>query len=92
MKLSDRLSLATPDLREDVEECRRRIEAQGLEFLVLDQTRPDVGLPVARVIVPGLRFFRPRFGAGRLYQVPSTLGWLEAAPSEEALNPVPFFL
>ena len=25
------------------------------EVLVLDLTRPDIGLPVARVIVPGLR-------------------------------------
>jgi len=29
----------------------------GYDFLVLDQTRPDVEVPVARVLVPGLRHF-----------------------------------
>ncbi len=27
----------------------------GLDFLVLDQTRADIAVPVAKVIVPGLR-------------------------------------
>ena len=43
----------------------------GLDFLVLDQTRPDIGVPVVRVIVPGLRHFYRRFApTGRLYDVP----------------------
>ena len=42
----------TSDMREDVERCRALVEAGGMEFLVLDQTRPDIGMPVARVIVP----------------------------------------
>ena len=29
------------DTREDVEHCRALVEARGMEFLVLDQTRPD---------------------------------------------------
>jgi len=41
-----------------------------MEFLVLDQTRPDIALPVVKVIVPGLRHFWPRFGPGRLYEIP----------------------
>ena len=40
------------DTREDVKTCRSLVEARGMEFLVLDQTRPDIGMPVARVIVP----------------------------------------
>ena len=39
-------------------------------MLVLNQTRPDIGLPVVKVIIPGLRHFWSRFGAGRLYDVP----------------------
>lgn len=30
-----------------------------MEFFVLDQTRPEIGLSVARVVVPGLRHFCP---------------------------------
>jgi ribosomal protein S12 methylthiotransferase accessory factor len=80
------------DLAEDVRLCQRRVEAQGMQMLVLDQTRPEIGLPVAKVIVPGLRHFWARFAPGRLYDVPVRLGWLDRPLAEEALNPVPMFL
>jgi len=32
----------------------RLAKREGLDFLVLDQTRPDIEVPVVRVIVPGL--------------------------------------
>jgi ribosomal protein S12 methylthiotransferase accessory factor len=59
-------------------------------MLVVDQTRPDVGLPVVKVIIPGMRPFWPRFAPGRLYDVPVRLGWRRQAAEEEDLNPVPF--
>lgn len=59
----------------------------GLELLILDLTRPDIGLPVARVVVPGLRHFWPRFAEGRLYDVPIAAGWLPAPRAEVDLNP-----
>lgn len=76
------------DLKDEVEHCVRIAEERGLETLVLDQTRPDVGLPVFRVVVPGLRHFWPRFAPGRLYDTPVALGWLQAPLSEEQLNPI----
>jgi ribosomal protein S12 methylthiotransferase accessory factor len=80
------------DVAEDVRVCRARVERLGLEMLVLDQTRPEVGLPVAKVIVPGLRHFWARFAPGRLYDTPVSLGWLSRPLAEEELNPVPMFL
>ena len=77
------------DMREDVERCRSLIEARGMELLVLDQTRPDIGMPVVRVIVPGLRHFWERFAPGRLYDVPVAMGWRESPVEEAGLNPVP---
>ncbi|MCY4231794.1 MAG: TOMM precursor leader peptide-binding protein, partial [Alphaproteobacteria bacterium] len=59
----------TADARDDLEWCRALVEARGMEFLVLDQTRPDIGMPVARVIVPGMRHYWERFAPGRLYDV-----------------------
>ncbi len=79
----------TADTREDVEHCRALVEARGMEFLVLDQTRPDIGMPVARVIVPGMRHFWERFAPGRLFDVPVSMGWLGSRLSERQLNPVP---
>jgi ribosomal protein S12 methylthiotransferase accessory factor len=80
------------DLRDDVLTCVEIAAQRGLETLVLDQTRPDIGLSVVKVIVPGLRHFWARLAPGRLYDVPVQLGWLPAPLSEQQLNPVPIFL
>lgn len=78
----------TEDVRDGIEHCRRLAEGRELEFLVLDLTRPDVGMPVARVIVPGLRHYFQRFAPGRLYDVPVRMGWLECPREEADLNRV----
>jgi ribosomal protein S12 methylthiotransferase accessory factor len=84
--------LWSDDLLEDVRHCARLVEGQGMEMLVLDQTRPDLGLHVVKVIVPGMRHFWRRLGEGRLYEVSVKLGWLSEARGEEQLNPVSMFL
>ena len=88
-KASEYPVIDSADTREDVEHCRALVEAEGLEFLVLDQTRPDVGMPVVRVIVPGMRHFWARFAPGRLYEVPVSLGLRKHALAEADLNPAP---
>ena len=69
-----------------LQHCQRLVESLGLELLVLDQTRPDLDIPVVKVVVPGLRHFRPRFAPGRLYDVPLRMGWLDEPNDESALN------
>ena len=80
------------DLRADIEQCMTRLAAAGLELVVVDKTRPDIGLNVVQAIVPGLRHFWPRFGPGRLYEVPCALGWLPGPLAERELNPIPLFV
>jgi len=80
------------DMREDIMICRSLLEQRGLEMLVLDQTRPEIGMPVVKTIVPGMRHFWTRFAPGRLYDVPVELGWLERPNKEEELNPIAMFL
>ena len=77
------------DMREEIERCRAIVEARDMEFLVLDQTRPDIGMPVARVIVPGLRHFWERFAPGRLYDVPVDMKRRPRPLAEDELNPAP---
>jgi ribosomal protein S12 methylthiotransferase accessory factor len=89
---SDYPQLWSDDLREDVMTCVQIAEKQGMEVLVLDQTRPDIGLNVVKVIVPGLRHFWKRLAPGRLYDVPVELGWLPESVKENQLNPFPMFL
>ena len=81
--------IESTDTRDDVERCRALVEARGMEFLVLDQTRPDIGMPVVRVVVPGMRHFWARFAPGRLYDVPVSLGFRERPLDEADLNPAP---
>ena len=76
------------DKREQVAACVRLAKREGLDFLVLDQTRPDIEVPVVRVIVPGLRHFYRRFAPGRLYDVPVKLGLRDRPLSENELNPI----
>jgi thiazole/oxazole-forming peptide maturase SagD family component len=82
----------TDDVAEDVRLCQALVEGHGMEMMVLDQTRAEIGLPVVKVIVPGLRHFWARYAPGRLYDVPVRLGWLNAPTPEEDLNPIPMFL
>ncbi|WDM13428.1 TOMM precursor leader peptide-binding protein [Streptomyces lavenduligriseus] len=80
------------DLRDDVTAVTELVRERGMELLVLDQTRPDLQLPVVKVIVPGMRHFWPRFAPGRLFDVPVALGRLTEPTPYADLNPVPMFV
>jgi bacteriocin biosynthesis cyclodehydratase domain-containing protein len=80
------------DLADDVRGCVALAQRHGLQTLVVDQSRPDVGLSVVKVIVPGLRHFWARFGPGRLYDVPLALGRRAQRTREDELNPHLMFL
>ena len=80
-----------PDITHHIHTIHTRLTALGLELLVLDQTRPDIGLPVVKVIVPGLRHFWARYAAGRLYDIPVQLGRLTQPTPYHQLNPIPLF-
>ncbi|HEU5357091.1 MAG TPA: TOMM precursor leader peptide-binding protein [Actinocrinis sp.] len=82
----------TTDLLDDVEAITALTRSHGLDLLVLDQTRPDLGIAAVKVIVPGLRHFWARFAPGRLYDVPVALHRLTEPKSYEDLNPLPLFV
>jgi ribosomal protein S12 methylthiotransferase accessory factor len=82
----------TDDVADDVRACQRLAERAGMEMHVLDQTRPEVGLPVVKVVVPGMRHFWARLAPGRLYDVPVQLRWLSRPRAEDELNPIGMFL
>ncbi len=84
--------LCKPNLYDSLQFCIKTLKKQGLETLVVDLTQPDVGLPVAKVIVPGLRHFWRRTAPGRLYDVPVKMGKLKKPLTEKQLNPVSIFI
>lgn len=89
---SDYPQMYSDNILSDVKTCQQIVEKLGMEMLVLDQSRLDIGLKVVKVIVPGMRHFWRRLGPGRLYEVPVKLGWLERSLCEEELNPFPMWL
>jgi ribosomal protein S12 methylthiotransferase accessory factor len=80
------------DLLSDLTLAEDLLKARDLELLVLDQTRPDLQLPVVKVIVPGMRSFWARFAPGRLFDVPAALGRVPRPTHYGELNPIPLFV
>jgi ribosomal protein S12 methylthiotransferase accessory factor len=89
---TDYPKLWSDDLLNDVKTCQQMVENKGMEMLVLDQTRPDIGLKVVKVIVPGMRHWWKRLGSGRLYEVPVQLGWVKEPLEENQLNSFPMWM
>jgi bacteriocin biosynthesis cyclodehydratase domain-containing protein len=76
------------DTQKQVAACVEVAQQQGLDFMVLDQTRADIEVPVVRVVVPGMRHFYKRFAPGRLYDVPVKLGLRDRPTPEQELNQI----
>ncbi len=91
-RCGDYPQLASDDFWEDIQLCQQIVEQNGMSMLVLDQTRPDIRLRVAKVIVPGMRHMWKRLGSGRLYDVPVKMGWLQQPLLEAQMNPYPMWL
>jgi ribosomal protein S12 methylthiotransferase accessory factor len=58
----------TMDRAERQSICRSILERRGLAAHVLDITRSDLGIPAARVLVPGLQTMKPDWVTARLHQ------------------------
>jgi ribosomal protein S12 methylthiotransferase accessory factor len=94
------LALTTPtdhahdwntDGKANVEKVVTLLADHGMTMSVANMTKPDIGMPVVKVVVPGIRHFWPRFAPGRLYEVPVKMGWRDTALTELELNPTPIF-
>ena len=80
-----------PTVADYVGLCVERARQAGHEVLVVDQSRPDIELRVAKVMAPGLRHFWRRLGPGRLYELPVAMGELPQPHDITALNPISVF-
>lgn len=70
----------------------RHLARCGVEAYAMDLTRAAPGIPVAKVICPGLAHFRRPQGAGRLQRVPGQLGWRSLLPEPDAVNGIPLLI
>ena len=79
--------LWSEDLLDDVRTCVDRAAQCNLAVYVLDLTREDIGVPVVKVISPGMVHWWRRLGFPRLYDVPAKMKWRKQPLKERALNP-----
>ena len=63
-----------------------RLAAAGLSAYLIDQTHPHVGVPTARVVVPGLVHFWRRLGGARVRDVATATGWQTCSSAWEAAD------
>ena len=58
LESAESLSVDNEDFRDDIKHVLTRLTAAGLErVIVVDLTRAEIGVPVVRVIVPGLEMY-----------------------------------
>jgi len=82
--------VATADTEVTAPAVLANLARNNVQVLVADLTRPELGIPAARAVSPDLRDWQPRFGPGRLYDVPVTMNWLDSPNTEASLNPRAF--
>ena len=67
-------------------------KGHGLEAFIVDMTRPEIGIPTVRVLMPGLCHYKKRDGALRLIDVPNKLGWLQKPKGPGEFNTTPLMM
>ena len=84
---SDFSSPVACEPKQQVQSCIELARSWGVDMLSLEQTRENIGMPVVKVVVPGMRSWWARFAPGRLYTLPVEMGWLSGLKLESELNP-----
>lgn len=64
----------------------------GFDAYVANLTRPEIGIPVVRVLVPGLCHYKKRDGALRLIEVPKKLDWPRKLMGPGEFNATPLMI
>lgn len=72
---------------ESIERARDQLAKAGIDAYVVMMSRPEIGVPVVRVVAPGLRGPGFQWGPGRLFDVPVKLKWLQQARLANELTP-----
>ncbi|MEM7404033.1 MAG: TOMM precursor leader peptide-binding protein [Pseudomonadota bacterium] len=89
--LADFSNPSRSDIKDDIEHLAKVLGDNDMEMLVADQTRPDIGLNVVKVVIPELCHFWRRLGKQRMYEVPVNMGRLREPRLEADVNPQSIF-
>jgi oxazoline/thiazoline synthase len=80
------------DFFQDIDFCLKKLKNKNFDVFALNISNKNIDFFTTKLIIPGLRHFWSRLAPGRLYDVPTSLEWLETPKLEKELNPIPYFL
>ncbi len=66
----------------DTDALLAALRAADIDVVAVDITRPEIPIPVVKIVSPVLRDWGPRFAPGRLTELPVSLGLREAPLAE----------
>jgi bacteriocin biosynthesis cyclodehydratase domain-containing protein len=75
-------NVSSDNIKTDIGTCIDIIKGLGMETIIVDLTRPNIGFSVVRVLIPGLQptvHSYPRRFSRRLFEVPKLLGYKNPA-------------
>lgn len=80
------------DFLDCIHELNEILSQKNLSAYWLNLSQANIDFFTVKVIIPGLRHFWNRLGAGRLYDVPVELGMISTPTLEAQMNKIPYFL
>lgn len=78
-------------IEEELDWLLDQYKQKDISIYAINMTSSSIGFPVVKVFAPSMRHFWPRFGEGRLFDLPVKLGYLENARDEDSMNRLGFF-
>lgn len=71
-------NLSSGNMKKDIKICTEMVNHLGMDVIIVDLTRPNIGFSVVRVLIPGLQpiynYNFPRYSR-RLFEMPRLLGY-----------------
>jgi len=78
-------------IEEELDWLLDQYKQKDISVYAINMTSSSIGFPVVKVFAPSMRHFWPRFGEGRLFDLPVKLGYVEKAKDEDSMNRLGFF-
>ena len=69
----------------------QQFKQKKIDVYAINMTSDSIGFPVVKVFAPSMRHFWPRFGDGRIFDLPVDLGYLDVRKTEDEMNKLGFF-
>ena len=78
-------------IEEELDWLLQQFKQKKIDVYAINMTSDSIGFPVVKVFAPSMRHFWPRFGDGRIFDLPVDLGYADVRKTEDEMNNLGFF-